>query len=209
MSRWAAAEPVLARFASPAEVAAVCRAGAPADQDVLLSALLGVGAGDEWAQLTVLAGLADRLGWVVAGWARAGMPAAELADAEAELEAACWTAIVGCGQGPPPTRPGLALVDAAWAEVRSARRRQRRHDAQLCPLPESLPVATAGRPGLELLASAVVEAVIEDALPLRQARALYLTRVAGLSTADASELLGCGPAVVRVLRCRAAQRLAA
>jgi hypothetical protein len=58
---WGRLEPVLAGFDSPAGVAAACRAARGADQDALLSALLRVSPGDVWAQLTVVAGLADRL----------------------------------------------------------------------------------------------------------------------------------------------------
>jgi hypothetical protein len=208
--RWASAEPALARFGSPAEVAAACRAARGGDQDRLLVALLRVAEGDEWAQLTVLAGVAGRLGWVVAGWARAGLPPWELADAEAELVARCWAAIAACGQGPPPCRPGLVLVDAAWEQVRAGRQRQRRYGARCCPMPTDLPAVTdAGLPVLDRLAVRVTEAVLDDRLSLRQARAVYLTRVAGLSTLEAGELLGCGPGVLRVMRSRAERRLAA
>jgi DNA-directed RNA polymerase specialized sigma24 family protein len=55
----------------------------------------------------------------------------------------------------------------------------------------------------------VTAAVTERQVPLRQAQAVYLTRVAGWSTTEAGRLLGCDPAVVRVLRARAAARLAA
>ncbi|MDQ6615421.1 MAG: hypothetical protein M3083_11925, partial [Actinomycetota bacterium] len=60
--RWAVSEAALAGYGSPAEVAAACRAAAGADQDMLLAALLRVSAGDEWAQLTILAGLAGLAG---------------------------------------------------------------------------------------------------------------------------------------------------
>jgi DNA-directed RNA polymerase specialized sigma24 family protein len=208
--RWSEADEVLAGYGSPAEVADACRAARGADQDRLLAALLRVCSGDEWAQLTVLAGLAERLRWVVTGWARAGLPPWELADAEAELVARCWTAIAACGQGPPPGRPGLALVDVAWQSVRVSRQRQRRQDALLCPLPADLPeVAHGGRPTLEVLAGQVTEAVVEDRLALRPAQAVYLTRVSGLSTVEAGRLLGCRPGVLRMVRSRAERRLAA
>jgi hypothetical protein len=207
--RWAQTEPALAGFSSPAEVAAACRSARGAEQDRLLAGLLRVGPGDEWAPLTVLAGLSGRLGWVVAGWARAGMAAVDLFDAEAELVACCWAAI-SSWEGPPPGCPGLALVDRAWQEVRVVRRRQRRRDSRLCPLPPDVPaVAAVERSTLEVLAGQVTDAVVGDRLALRPAQAVYLTRVAGLSTVDAGALLGCSPGVVRVIRARAERRLAA
>jgi hypothetical protein len=206
--RWAGLEPVLAGWSSPAEVAAACRAAKGVDQDRLLAALLRVSPGDEWAQLTAVAGLADRLGWVVARWARAGMPAAVLVDAEAELVAACWAAIAACA-GVPPDRPGLVLVDRAWETVRSGRRRLRRRDDRHAPLTVEVPAASSGRPVLEVLAGEVTDAVRHGRLTQGAGRVLYLTRVSGLSTAEAGRLLGCGAGVVRVWRCRAEHRLAA
>jgi hypothetical protein len=211
-ARWARAEAVLAGFGNPAAVAAGCRAARGADQDVLVSALLAVAAGDEWAQLTILAGLADRLGWVVSGWARGGMPAAVLADAEAELVGACWAAIASLAGGPPPGRPGLVLVDRAWETVRTGRRRQRRLEDRLVSWPVAVAAAAAAvgpRPALEVLAGVITDAVSTGRLSVPAARAVYLTRVAGLPTAEAADLLGCGPGVLRAVRSRAERRLAA
>jgi hypothetical protein len=203
----------LAGFGCPAEVAAACRAARGGGQDRLLSALLAVAAGDEWAQLTVLAGLAGRLGWVVGRWAAAGMPEAVLADAEAELVAACWAAIAACVDGRPPDRPGLVLVDRAWEAVRAGRRRDRRRHDRCSPLPLDTPQAPAavsvGRPVLEVLAGEVTDAVRQGRLGLGGARAVYLTRVSGLSTAEAGAVLGCGAGVLRAVRSRAERRLAA
>jgi len=192
-------------------VAAACRAATGADQDRLLSALLRVAAGDEWAQLTVLAGLADRLGWVVARWAAAGMPPATLADAEAELVAECWAAIAACTGARPPDRPGLVLVDRAWETVRAGRRRDRRRHDRCCPLPVETTAAASspGRPVLEVLAGQVTDAVVDRRLNIPSARAVYLTRVSGLSTAEAGLVLGCAPGVLRAVRSRAGRRLAA
>jgi hypothetical protein len=99
----------------------------------LLAGLLAVCRGDDWAQLTVLAGLADRLAWVIAGWARAGMAHDVVADAEAELVAACWSAIASWDDGPESGPAGLVLVERAREQVRVGRRRQRRHDARCAP----------------------------------------------------------------------------
>jgi RNA polymerase sigma-70 factor (ECF subfamily) len=209
-ARWAHTQPVLAGLGSPAAAAGACRAARGADQDVLVSALLAVAAGDEWAQLTILAGLADRLASVVSGWARGGMPAAVLADAEAELVGACWAAIADFAGGPPPGRPGLVLVDRARETVRAGRRRQRRLEDRLVPWPVADPAAAAGPgPALEVLAGAITDAVAAGRLSVPAARAVYLTRVAGLPTAEAAELLGCGSGVLRAVRSRAERRLAA
>ncbi|MDQ6613420.1 MAG: hypothetical protein M3083_01300, partial [Actinomycetota bacterium] len=79
--------------------------------------------------------------------------------------------------------------------------------AVLPPLPAV--ASDRGRPTLEVLAAEVTGAVVADRLGLRAARAVYLTRVSGLSTVEAGRLLGCGPGVLRVSRARAERRLAA
>jgi hypothetical protein len=207
--RWGRVEPVLAGFDSPAQVAVACRAARGVEQDRLLSALLALSPGDVWAPLTVVAGLADRLAWVVTRWARAGIPMSVLADAEAELVAACWAAVAAC-DGVPPDRPGLALVDRAWETVRTGRRRARHHDDRTTVLPVDIPAAAvSGRPVLELLAAAVTDAVVAGRLTVPAARAVYLTRVSGLSTVEAGRVLGCGAGALRVVRSRAEHRLAA
>ena len=157
--------------------------------------------------------LSLRLGWVVAGWERAGIAACDVADAEAELVAACWAAIAAASDTPPPGRPGLVLVDRAWGQVRTIRRRDRRRDSRLVALPDGVPVVVAcggwGRPSLEVLAGEVTGAVTAGRLGLRPARAVYLTRVAGLSTGEAGARLGCGAATLRTMRARAEHALAA
>jgi len=215
--RWGAAEPVLAGHGDAAGLAAHVAAASPADRDGLLAALLRVADGDELAQLVVVAALAGRLRRVVAGWARAGVPAGELAELETDVVAECWAAVAAAaraasGGGPPPPRPGLRLVDRAHEAVRVERRRHRRHAARHVPLDPDGPAASGdpgGRACLELLAAAVLDAVHTGRLSLPAARLVFVTRVAGWSVEETAAVMGCSPGSVRVRRARAEHRLAA
>lgn len=211
-SRWVSLEPGLAPVLSPGGLAARIAAAAPGEQDRLLTALLRVAGADELAQLTVVAALAPRLGRVVAGWARAGVPSGELAELGSDVVSACWAAVAAAAGemaagGPAPPRPGLVLVDRAREPVRVERRRHRRH----LPVPlEGVAAPAAGGPGgVELLAGAVTDAVIAGRLSVSSARLVYATRVAGLSVAETAQRLGCSPASVRTRRARAERRLTA
>ena len=213
--------------ASPAAVAETARTATRAEREVIVAALLRhASTGDEWAQLTVVAALAPRLSWIVACWARHPDARRDLDDMEAELLAECWAATTDPGRLPPGPRPGLAIVDRAWGRVRDRRTRNRRTEALLEPLhPDTTPRTARGTtprttrdtaggvaatvPALEVLAGEVNQAVTSGILSLRSARALYLTRVSGLSTADAAAVMGIDPATVRALRSRAARRLTA
>jgi DNA-directed RNA polymerase specialized sigma24 family protein len=212
-TRWTATTPGL-RVAGrcPAEIAATGRSAGPAGQDRILADLLAQEAGDGWAELTVLAVLAPRLDWAVGWWRRAGVPAADLADLEADLIGTCWArvraAMASGGQG--PDRPGLALVDRARAETRDRRARQRRQTARQVPtatLPDR-PTVTGGETGIGLLSAVTAAAVTAGTLGMGPARALWLTRVAGYTTAETALLTGTSPGVVRVQRARAVRRLA-
>jgi DNA-directed RNA polymerase specialized sigma24 family protein len=103
----------------------------------------------------------------------------------------------------------LVLVDRAWETVRAGRRRQRRLEGRLVSWPVEVPAAAGPRPALEVLAGAITDAVGAGRLSVPAARAVYLTRVAGVSTAEAGRMLGCGPGVLRAVRSRAERRLAA
>ena len=205
--------------ASPATVAATARKATPGERDCIVAALLRHSStGDSWAQLTVVAALAPRLSWIAAGWARHPGARPHLDDMEAELLAECWAATTDPGRLPPGPRPGLAIVDRAWGQVRDRRTRQRRNDALLEPLHPDTTLrtkrdtaggVTASVPALEVLACEVNEAVTSGVLTLAAARALYLTRVSGMSTAEAANAMGTDPATVRALRSRAARRLSA
>lgn len=199
VSGWGAAEPVLAGYGDAAGLAAHVAAASPADRDGLLAALLRVADGDELAQLVVVAALAGRLRRVVAGWARAGVPAGELAELEAGVVAECWVAVAAAaravgGGGPLPPRPGLGLVDRAHEAVRVERRRQRRHAARHVPLDPDGPAALGdpgGRACLELLAAAVLDAVRVGRLSVPAARLVFATRVAGWSVEETAAVMGC------------------
>src|SRR5579875_3063844 len=114
-SDWAACEPILSGHPTPGGLAEAIRAAGPVDQDALVGALLRLAAKDDLAQLTLLAGLSRRLGWIVAGWKRAGVPASELLTLESDLVSESWIAVatiaraIGSGEDPPP-RPVMAIV---------------------------------------------------------------------------------------------------
>jgi DNA-directed RNA polymerase specialized sigma24 family protein len=212
--RWGALDPIFFAYTSPAEVAWAGRTGGPKLQDRLLGSLLRVGDGD-WAELTALAILAPRLAWVVRGWAHHGVTPADLADLEADLVAECWSQIrqAMTDGDPDPDRAGLVLVDRARSTVRNRRtterRRAQRHTTELAQNDQAAGRAGDPRPGLSLLAGAISEAHRAGRLGEAPARALFLTRVVGLSTDEAAQQLGTGPGAIRVLRSRAALRLSA
>lgn len=212
---WAACEPILSGRSTPARLAEAIRAAGPVDQDALVGALLRLAAKDDLAQLTILAGLSRRLGWIVAGWKRAGVPGSELLTLESDLVSEGWMAVaaiargIGSGEDPPP-RPAMAIVQQAWQQVRGPRRRQRRHDARhessvdQCPAPAG-PTVPAG----EALAAAIVSAVRSERVSVTGARLVFATRVAGWTVAETAERLGCSTQSVRTRRARAEQRLTA
>lgn len=211
---WANAEPILSTYATPASLAAGIRSARPAEQDALVAALVRVAAGDELAQLTVVAGLSRRLGWIVAAWRRAGVAPVELTALEADLVAECWIAVadlarrVRGGESPPP-RPAMRVMQTAWQQVRGPRRRQRRRDARRDHSIRDLPAPAASPPAGEELAAMLVSAVKARRVSVTGARLVFTTRVAGLSVAETAERLGCSPQSVRTRRARAEHRLAA
>ncbi len=172
-------------------------------------------AGDELAQLTVVAGVADRLNTVVAGWRRAGVPFLDLVVMEADLVAECWSAAarladtIAAGGSLPP-RVGWWLVDAAREAVRVPRRKERRAAARQAFLPDSTPAAVLDpRTGADRLALELAEAIRQGRVSLAAVRPVFLTRVAGFDTTETARRLGCTPAVVRAIRSRTERRLAA
>ena len=214
VSRWGTSEPALVEWATAGEVASACRSTRFAAQDQLIESLLRVAAGDELAQLTVVAGLADRLRSIARRWARAGVPDGELQSMEADLVAECWAATsrlagqVASGH-PLPARLGLRLADAAVEAVRVPRRRDRRHAARTVPLTHAAHGMARARTAADELALEVADAVRAGRLSLTAARPVFLTRVAGFDVADAAKRLGCTPGVVRAVRSRAERRMVA
>jgi len=210
------AEADLAGWATAGEIAVACRRASGPDRDRILSALLRVAAGDEMAQLTVVAGVADRLASVVGGWGRAGVPATDLAVMEVDLVAECWVTVArlaaeAAAGGHIPPNPGLKLVDAAREAVRVPRRRERRAATRQVPLSDSYyPAAIADpRSAADRLAAELGDAVRHRRVSLAAVRPVFLTRVAGLDVPEAARQLGCTPGVLRAIRSRAERRLAA
>ena len=172
-----------------------------------------------------LALLAPRLRRVVARWRRAGARPVDLDDLEADLLAETLALLLGPRRWPP-----AALVDGAWAAVRTGRRRQLARLArqlplaaggltgrrrQLARLARQLPLAAGGltatveNPPVLLAASIVIDAVRTGALTVQAAQAVWVTGVAGWPAEQATRQLGCRPDTLRARRSRAIRALAA
>jgi hypothetical protein len=207
--RWATRRAVLAPYPHPVEVARAGLAADPGGQDRLLSALLDVGAPDEWAELTVLAILSPHLSRVVNYWGRHGATRCELVDLEADLVAECWTVIRRVmADGPCPDHPGLALPDRARLAVRNRRTTEiRRAGRTSVDGPPDVGWIGDPRSSAGLLAAAISEATAAGVLGAGPARAVFLTRVIGLSPTEAATRMGTAPGSVRALRSRGAHRL--
>ena len=213
-ARWSASDPRLARYRSLPEVVRACRDGSPELQDALLGALLGAAAGDPLAKLAAVAALSRRLAGAVSAWRRAGASSSDLAVLEADLVSECWAAVsalaASAAAGEPlPPRAALAVVDRARGAVRGPRRRELRAAGRQVSLGGQLPQLAHEdqAPPAEELARQIGAAVRAGHLSAPAARPVFLTRVAGYSTAEAAESLGHSPAVLRALRSRAERAL--
>jgi DNA-directed RNA polymerase specialized sigma24 family protein len=202
-ARWAAASPALAGYASAGEV---IRAGwaNPDLATTLLAELTVIGAGDSVAVQAALAILTPRLVSVVARWARAGVPAGDLEDMEADLLAETVAAL----RARPDPQPPAVVVDLAWAKARNTRRRHRRATDRQVALDAAAAAPVTPVAGVTA-ATVVIDAFRSGRLSLPAAQALWATGVAGWSGAEASARLGCQPAALRARRSRAIRALAA
>jgi hypothetical protein len=213
-ARWSASDPRLARFASLPELVRACRDSSPEVQDNLLDALVAISVDDPLAALAVVAALSRHLGGIVAAWRRGGASASDLAVLEADLVSECWAAVATLASRVPRgelvlSKLGLVIVDRARAAVRAPRlrelrsaRRQVRLDSHISYLGSDDKTLPA-----EELAKQISAAVRDGHLSVAAARPVFLTRVAGYSTAAAGEQLGHSPAVVRAIRSRAERAL--
>lgn len=210
-ARWGSADPSLAGFRRPAEVAAAIRCGQPSVQDDLVARLLAVGARDELAQLTIVAGLSRRLGYVVARWRRAGVPAGALDQLEADLVAECWRVVSAAGRtGPGGSPSAMAVVQAAWQAARAPRRAELRRAARTDCLDDTHPATgeRSNRSREDQMAELVLDAYRGRQVSFSGARLVFTTRVAGLPVSDVAARLGCSPQSVRTRRARAERALA-
>lgn len=209
---WGAAVPLLGGWMTAGDIAAFCRTADGPAQDRLIGAVLTVAAGQELAQLTVVAGLAGRLRSVVAGWVRAGVPSWELPGMAADLVSGCWKATaelagnVSAG-APLPRKVSWYLVDEAREQVRVPRRRERRAAARQIPISSVSLTAVAEPRVADRLAVVISDAVRSGRIGRQAAIPVFLTRVAGFEVAETAARLGCSPAVVRAVRSRAERRL--
>jgi DNA-directed RNA polymerase specialized sigma24 family protein len=213
-ARWSVSDPTLARFVSLPELVRACRDGSPEVQDNLLGALVAISAEDPLAALAVVAALSRRLGAVAAAWRRGGASASDLAVLEADLVSECWVAVVTLASrvaagGPVPPKVALVIVDRSRAAVRAPRLRELRSTRRQVGLDGQIPFLARDdkAPAADELAKQIGAAVRAGRLSAAAARPVFLTRVAGYSTAATGEQLGCSPAVVRALRSRAERAL--
>jgi hypothetical protein len=200
---WSGDHPVLAGYASPAEIV---RAGwaDPCMATTLLYALATLADEDGWASQTALALLAPTLRSIAARWARAGV-AADQSDLEADLIAEVLSELRSRFVASPDRIVGLA-----WARVRLSRQRQLRRLVRERELRSAHDlVATAGRGPAEAAAGVIVDAVRSGRLSIPTASAVYLTGVVGWSASEAASKLCCRPHAVRARRCRAVRLLGA
>ena len=214
MRRWVSLVPELEGWAGPADLAEAIRRGRPDVQDGLIGQLISVADRDQLAQLTVVAGLAERLGWRVERW-RPHVSVCELADMECDLVSECCTAVAalaalaGLG-GPVPARVGLVLAQRAHERVRVARRRRRRSEERWLPLDHTDTLAAVPNPSAgEELAGYLSEEVTAGRLPVSSARLVLATRVDGWSDREVAAQWGTTPGTVRSARSRIERRLVA
>jgi len=173
---------------------------------VLIAELMALPDPDGVATQAAVAIVAPRLASVVARWVRAGVSGCDLEDMESELVAATieWLRIL-----PGPVPPG-AITDLAWARVRNARRRQLRAAGRQVTLdPAAMATETPSRAAAMTVARVVIDGYRSGRLSLPGAQALWATGVAGHSSTDAAQRLGCQPDALRARRSRAIRALAA
>ncbi|HEX3424745.1 MAG TPA: hypothetical protein VHT30_01345 [Acidimicrobiales bacterium] len=211
MARWIELEPALGAWTTAGQVAAACRAATGREQDRILLALISVAAGDDLAQLTAVAGLADRLLSILAGWERGGVARWELPGMATDLVSQCWAAVSRLADHPgeAPDRIAWRLVDEARERVRVPRRRDRRQSARRLSIHDLSLVDTTLPPVEDRLAVAIAAAVHAGHISRGAAAPVFLTRVAGFPVAEVATRLGYTPAVVRSIRSRAERRLVA
>ena len=215
LARWARSQPCLRGFKGIAELVAACRDGTSQQQDHLLAALLAVAHDDQLAQLAVIAALSRQLSRPVTAWRCAGTRPAELEGLEADLVSCCWQVVVavadevarGCA---PPPRLGAELAGRAWDAARVYRRKELRANARQVSLGRlDEPASSTGRSAADALAVEIGAAVRAGRISARAAAPVFLTRVAGYSSAEAARRLGVTPAAIRAMRSRAERRLVA
>lgn len=213
-ARWCASDPRLSPYRSLPDAVRACREACPEHQDDLLASLLAVAPGGPLAQLGTVAALSRHLGSAVSSWRRAGASPPDLAVLQADLVSECWAVVAGLAEAarngrPLPPRLALAIVDRARAAVRNPRRRELRARARQAPFPASREAGGLARPVAEALALEIRDAVRAGRISAKAAAPVFLTRVAGYSTAEVARALGKGRDVVRAERSRAERALVA
>lgn len=189
------ADRVLSRFATPAVAALAVRDHALAD--TVLAALASRTA-DPVATLAMLAGLAPRLSSITARWRRAGMPAEDLADAEADLLAETLDTLRRL-----PTLRADLVVRTAWHRTHARRRTDRARAARTGPLNEAA-AATAelATNPLTAIVTCLAAALCTATLRRDEAAAIWAD-VCGWSPSEAAQLTGWSPQTWRARRLRA------
>ena len=209
LARWAADDPTLEGFGSPAQLVARCHSRIdPGWSNRALQALLRVGAADPLAARTVLQALIPAL----AGLARRAKTAAALCNSEGEhwdqeVVAIAWEQIVSLSADPPPW-PAMAIVNLTWSRLRTVIDRQRRQMGRDVPLDDHpIEHTVEARSAAERLVLILGEAVRRGAMDRDSAAVILCTRVLGFSPAEAARAAGRTPASIYKQRERAERSL--
>jgi len=113
---------------------------------------------------------------------------------EADLVSACWEATAFLAQamaGGEPARLGLVLVDRARDAVRAERKRELRARARRASLDAATERGCSDDvPVLDRLSAEIGDAVRCGRISASSAVPVFLTRVAGYSTAEVAQALG-------------------
>jgi hypothetical protein len=210
LRRWREAEPVLAGFASPAEVVARCQQrGDSRAANALLGALLRL-ADEELAARTVLQAVLPSL--AARAWRRRSDGAGlwdDVGELDAEMVALALERIAELA-GTSPEWPSQAIVEVAYARLRWAAQAARRRRLDTVPLEAFHDLAAAEPDGIDDdFAGVLLDAVASGGLRRRDAALIYATRVLGFSPAELAAHQRRDVRAVRSQRARAERTLVA
>lgn len=211
--RWAAVEPALARFDSPAEALGWCRSAEPVAAAAVLRALVRQ-AGEPLAARAVLqavvpslcAQVARRIGGTPRLASGQAWEASE--DFAADVIEAAMVRIAQLAGTSPPW-PAQAICQSTWRSLRTAANRSARRGLALRLDEAAAEALHAGpsRSDAESLAVAVATAVRSRWLAPEDARVIFATRVLGHSPAEVAAAQGRDVRALRAQRRRAERQL--
>jgi len=212
LRRWSLSEPVLAGFATPAEVVARCQQrGDSRSANDLLGALLRL-AGDRLAARAVLQAVLPSL--AARAWRRRWDGAAPgLCDDVEELDVEMVTVAmerIAELAGTSPEWPAQAIVEVSYSRLRWAAQVARRRRLETIPLEDFHDVAVAADDDADdMFAGMLLDAVATGGIRRRDAALIYATRILGFSPAELAAHERRDVRAVRSQRARAERTLAA